>query len=62
MAQLDSKDSSRNLHTNCAIVFFRPCLMLHACIQIFDVKFLAKIFWNLNTANVKLLGIVVYNE
>ena len=44
--QLDSKDSSRNLHANCAIGFlFCPHLILHACVQTFDVTFLAKIFW-----------------
>ena len=47
MAQLGSKDSSRNLHVNCAIIFF---LLLRVCIQILDVTFLAKIFLELNSA------------
>ncbi len=37
MAELGSKDSSRNLQVNCAIVFFRVHLMFHTCVQIFDV-------------------------
>ena len=50
ITQLGSKDSSRNLHANCAIgSFFHPHLMLHACIQTFDVTFFAKNFWDLNT-------------
>ena len=47
MTQLDSKDSSRNLRANCAIYFFYPYFILHACVQI-DVAFFTKIFWDLN--------------
>ena len=49
--QLGLKDSSRNLHANCAIDFFCPHLRLCACVQIFDVIFLVKNFWNLNKAS-----------
>ena len=49
MAQLGSKDSSRNLHVNCTINFFYPYLILYTYIQTFDVIFLAKNFWDLNT-------------
>ena len=52
MAQLGSKNSSRNLHMNYAIgFFFCPHLILHVCVQTFDVTFLAKNFWDLNKAN-----------
>ena len=47
IAQLGSKDSSRNLHANCATGFFRPHLMLYVCVQIFDVTFFAKKFLDL---------------
>ena len=51
MAQLGSKNSSRNLHMNYAIgFFFCPHLILHACVQTFDVIFCGKIFFNLNKA------------
>ena len=36
MAQLDLKDSSRYLHANCLIDFF-SYLILHICLQIFNV-------------------------
>jgi len=40
MAQLDSKDSSRNLHANCIIGFlFCLHLILRTCVQTFDVMF-----------------------
>jgi hypothetical protein len=31
------KDSSHGFQPNCAISFFRLHLVLHACVQIFDV-------------------------
>ena len=37
MEQLGLKDSSRNLHTICVISFFRLYLILHVCVQTFDV-------------------------
>ena len=47
MAQLDSKDSSRNLHANSAIDFlFCPHLMLHTCVQTFNDIFDKKLTWN----------------
>ncbi len=36
MTQLGLKDSSRYLHVNCVIDFF-PYLILHACVQTFDM-------------------------
>jgi len=48
MAQLGSKDSSRNLHMNCTIGYFCPYLILRECVQTFEVKFLAKNFLDLN--------------
>ena len=36
MVQLSSKDSSRNLHVDCAVSFrFYPHLIFHACVQTF---------------------------
>jgi hypothetical protein len=38
MEQLGLKDSSRNLHAICVIsYFFRLYLILHACVQTFNV-------------------------
>ena len=46
MARLGSKDSSRNLHANYAIGFlFYLHLMVHVCVQTFNVMFMAKKFW-----------------
>lgn len=56
MAQLASKDLSRNLYANYAIDFCCPHLILHACVQIFDIKFTA--IWNVKFIaiwNVKFL-------
>jgi len=51
MTQLGSKDSSRNLHVTVQLFFFfYPHLILHVCVQTFDVMFLAKKFWDLNKA------------
>ena len=49
MAQLGLKNSSRNLHANCVISFF-PYLILHVCVQIFDVMGEKFLFWELNKA------------
>jgi hypothetical protein len=40
------KDSSRNFLENCAISFFHLRLVLHACVQIFDVMVGVKFFGN----------------
>jgi hypothetical protein len=46
MDYLGSKDSSRHLQTNYAIsYFFYLHLMLHACVERFDVMGEEKIFW-----------------
>ena len=36
MTQLDLKDSSRNLHIICVIVFFSLHLILNTCVETFD--------------------------
>ena len=51
MSQLGLKDSSRNFRQNCVIGFyFRPYLILHACVQTFDVMGEKFLFWELNKA------------
>ncbi len=44
MVQLDLKDSSRNLHSNCVIGFFSH-FILHTCVQTFDVMGEKFLFW-----------------
>ena len=54
MAQLDSKDSSRNLHANSAIDFlFCPHLMLHTYVQTFNDVFDKKIDMELDIQTIK---------
>ena len=49
MVQLSSKDSSRNLHVDCAVSFrFYPHLIFYACVQTFYVTFWPKICWELH--------------
>jgi hypothetical protein len=48
MDYLGLKDSSRDFLDNCAISFFRLRLVLHTCVQTFDVMGEGKIFWELN--------------
>ena len=45
---------------NCAISFFCPYLIFHACVQTFDVTFLTKIFWELNKS--KPGNLLLYDE
>jgi hypothetical protein len=53
MAQLGLKDFSRNLHANYVIGFICPYLILHVCVQTFDVMREKFLFWELNKALAK---------
>jgi hypothetical protein len=47
--------SFRYFSENCAISFFRLRLVLHACVQTFDVIDGGKKFWKLNQAKVSFI-------
>ena len=51
MNYLDLKDTSHHLQLNCAIGYsFKLYLILHACVQKFDVMGNLENFWELNMA------------